>query len=306
MVIHPSHRPLRLMLFTLRGSIVPAIWKRVVGMMVLAVLVVLAERQLPHTGVELGAVPLTLMGLTLAIFLGFRNSVAYQRWWDARTLWGELLNVVRDLARQTCALPDGLPREQQRQLVHRLIAFAHALRHQLRGSAPAPELARWLSPVEAAALSSSPNPPNALLGMIGESYARLRRDGQLDSILLASIDAQITRMSYVLGGCERIQGTPIPFAYILLLHRTVYVYCLLLPFCLVGSVGLVTPLMVGVLAYTFFGLDALGDQIENPFERLPNGLPLDAICRTIEISLGELLGDRDLPEPLQPVDGVLL
>jgi putative membrane protein len=306
MVIHPTHRPLRLMLFTLRGSIIPAIWKRVLGMILLAMLVVVLERQLPHTGVELGAVPLTLMGLTLAIFLGFRNSVAYQRWWDARTMWGELLIVLRNLARQTRCLPDGQSAEQQRQRVHRLIAFAHALRHLLRGSAPAADMARWLSPSEAAALAQSPNPPNALLGLIGDSYAALRRDGQLDSILLASIDAQITRMSYVLGGCERIHNTPIPFAYILLLHRTVYMYCLLLPFCLVGSVGWVTPLMVGVLSYTFFGLDALGDQIENPFDRLPNDLALDAMCRTIEISLGELLGDRDLPEPLQPVDGVLM
>jgi ion channel-forming bestrophin family protein len=306
MVIHPPQRTLRLMLFTLRGSIVPAIWKRVVGMMVLAVLVVLLEHRLPHTGVELGAVPLTLMGLTLAIFLGFRNSVAYARWWEARTLWGELLVVLRNLARQTCSLPDGMPCEEQRQHVHRLIAYAHALRHQLRGSTPGPDLARWLSPAEAAALAQSRNPPNALLGLIGESYAQLRRDGQLDSILLASIDAQITRMSYVLAGCERIQGTPIPFAYILMLHRTVYMYCLLLPFCLVGSVGWVTPLMVGVLSYTFFGLDALGDQIENPFDRLPNDLALDAMCRTIEISLGELLGEHDLPAPLQPVDGVLL
>jgi putative membrane protein len=268
--------------------------------------VVVVEHQLPHTGVELGAVPLTLMGLTLAIFLGFRNSVAYQRWWDARTLWGELLIVLRNLTRQTCSLTDGLSSEEQRQRVHRLIAYAHALRHLLRGSAPGADMARWLSPAEAAALARSPNPPNALLGLIGQSYAQLRRDGQLDSILLASIDAQITRMSYVLGGCERIHNTPIPFAYILLLHRTVYMYCLLLPFCLVGSVGWVTPLMVGVLAYTFFGLDALGDQIENPFDRLPNDLALDAMCRTIEISLGELLGDRDLPEPLQPVDGVLM
>ncbi|WP_243048401.1 bestrophin family ion channel [Dyella sp. RRB7] len=306
MVIHPHQRPLWLMLFTLRGSIVPAIWKRVLGMILLAVLVVVLEHHLTHTGVELGAVPLTLMGLTLAIFLGFRNSVAYQRWWDARTLWGELLIVSRNLARQTCSLPDGLSGEEQRQRVHRLIAYAHALRHLLRGSAPAADMARWLSPAEAAALAQSPNPPNALLGLIGESYAQLRRHGQLDSILLASIDAQITRMSYVLGGCERIHNTPIPFAYILLLHRTVYMYCLLLPFCLVGSVGWVTPLMVGVLSYTFFGLDALGDQIENPFDRLPNDLALDAMCRTIEISLGELLGERDLPEPLQPVDGVLM
>jgi putative membrane protein len=306
MVIHPPQRSLRLMLFTLRGSIVPVIWKRVVGMMLLSVAVVLLERRLPHTGVELGAIPPTLMGLTLAIFLGFRNTVAYQRWWDARTLWGELLIVLRNLARQTMSLPANLSAAERERMVHRLIAFAHALRHHLRGTAAGDEVSRWLTPGDQAALAGRPNPPNVLLGLIGQDYAQLHREGQLDAILLASIDAQVTRASYVLGGCERIQGTPIPFAYILLLHRTVYIYCLLLPFCLIGSVGWVTPLMVGVLSYTFFGLDALGDQIENPFDRLPNDLPLDAMCRTIEIGLGELLGQRDLPAPLQPVDGVLL
>uniref|UniRef100_UPI00066FF29B bestrophin family protein n=1 Tax=Frateuria defendens TaxID=2219559 RepID=UPI00066FF29B len=254
----------------------------------------------------LGAAPLTLMGLTLAIFLGFRNSVAYQRWWEARTLWGELLIVLRNLARQTQSLAADAPAPARRVLVHRLIAYAHALRHQLRGSDPRPGFARWLPPDEAAALERSPNPPNALLGRLGRAYAQLRREGHLDSILLADIDAQLSRLSYVLGGCERIRGTPIPFAYILMLHRTVYVYCLLLPFCLVGTMGWFTPVMVAVLAYTFFGLDALGDQIEDPFDRLPNDLALDAICRTVEISLGELLGDAELPAPLAAEDGVLL
>lgn len=306
MVVHPPQRPLPLMLFTLRGSIVPVIWKRVLGMVLLSILVVLLETRVPHTGVELGAIPLTLMGLTLAIFLGFRNTVAYERWWEARTLWGELLIVVRNLARQTLSLPDDLSAPERQRLVHRLIAFSHALRHHLRGTEPGDDVSRWLAPDEAALLAGRPNPPNVLLGLIGQGYAELRRQGRLDPILLASMDAQVTRMSYVLGGCERIQGTPIPFAYILLLHRTVYMYCLLLPFCLIGSVGWVTPLMVGVLSYTFFGLDALGDQIENPFDRLPNDLALDAMCRTIEIGLGELLGEQTLPPALQPVDGVLL
>jgi len=306
MFVHPPQRSLRLMLFTLRGSIIPVIWKRVGAMVLLAVVVVVLEHRLPSTGIQLGAVPLTLMGLTLAIFLGFRNTVAYERWWEARTLWGELVIVARNLARQTVNLPDGLSAEEHRRMVHRLIAFSHALRHQLRRTDLGDDISPWLTPEEAAALAGRPNPPNVLLGLIGQGYADLRREGRLDPILLADIDAQVTRLSYVLGGCERIAGTPIPFAYILLLHRTVYVYCLLLPFCLIGSVGWVTPLMVGVLSYTFFGLDALGDQIENPFDRLPNDLPLDAMCRTIEISLGELLGDRELPPSLQPVDGVLL
>ncbi len=306
MIVHPTSRPLGLMLFTLKGSIVPVIWKRVLTMVLLAVAVVAAAHRLPAIATELNATTPALMGLTLAIFLGFRNSVAYERWWEARTLWGELLIVLRNLARQTLSLTDGLEPPAQRALVHRLIAYAHALRHLLRGSDAAADLRRWLPADEAALLAQQRNPPNALLGQLGLAYAQLRRQGRLDSILLADIDAQLTRLSYVLGGCERIRGTPIPFAYLLLLHRTVYVYCLMLPFSLVGTLGWMTPVMVGVLAYTFFGLDALGEQIEDPFDRLPNDLALDSLCRTIEISLGELLGDPELPEPLKPQDGVLL
>lgn len=305
MIVRPASRSPWLLLFTLKGSIVSIIWKRVVAMMLLATAVVLAEHRLPLSGVGLGAVPLTLVGLTLAIFLGFRNSVAYERWWEARKLWGELLIVIRNLTRQTLSLPDGLPAVRQRELAHGLIAYAHALRHMLRQSDPKEDLQPWLPAATATRIMQAENPPSVLLGDLSQAYAQLRREGRLDSILLADIDAQITRLSYIGGGCERIRSTPIPFAYILLLHRTVYIYCLLLPFCLAGSIGWVTPFMVGVLSYTFFGLDALGEQIEEPFDRQPNNLPLDALCRGIEINVGELLGDKNLPPPLAPQDGVL-
>jgi putative membrane protein len=176
----------------------------------------------------------------------------------------------------------------------------------LRQSDPKEDLQPWLPAATATRIMQAENPPSVLLGDLSQAYAQLRREGRLDSILLADIDAQITRLSYIGGGCERIRSTPIPFAYILLLHRTVYIYCLLLPFCLAGSIGWVTPFMVGVLSYTFFGLDALGEQIEEPFDRLPNNLPLDALCRGIEINVGELLGDKNLPPPLSPQDGVLI
>jgi putative membrane protein len=101
--------------------------------------------------------------------------------------------------------------------------------------------------------------------------------------------------------CERIKNTPIPFSYTLLLHRTAYLYCFLLPFGLVDTIGYLTPFVVAIVAYTFFGLDALGDEIEEPFGLAHNDLPLDAICRTIEIDLRESLGDADIPPPLQPV-----
>ena len=102
--------------------------------------------------------------------------------------------------------------------------------------------------------------------------------------------------------CERLRGTPIPFSYTLLLHRTAYLYCVLLPFGLVDTVGLLTPLVTAVVAYTVFGLDALGDEIEEPFGTSDHDLPLDALCRTVEIDLRAALGERELPPPLLPVN----
>lgn len=305
MIVRPATRSLWVMFFTLNGSVVPQIWRRLVAMMVLALVITIISHHWPDIRLHISPVPLTLMGLTLAIFLGFRNSVAYERWWEARTLWGEMLVVSRNVVRQICSLPESLSRQTQRELAYRVVAFAHAVRHTIRDSDPACDFRQWLPAEEAVQLGGVSSPANMLLGKLAQDMAQLRRQGQLDSMLLASMDAQLTRLSYAFGGCERIRNTTIPYGYILMLHRTVYIYCLLLPFCLLGVVGWMTPVMVGVLCYMFFGLDALGDQIEMPFDRQPNDLPLDALCRAIEISVLELLGEP-APAPMAAVEGVLL
>ena len=107
------------------------------------------------------------------------------------------------------------------------------------------------------------------------------------------------------GGCERIKNTPILFTYNVLIHRIVAGYCFAIPFGLVETLGVLTPVVVALIAYGFFGLDAIGDEVEQPFELDDNDLPLDAISRTIEINLLESIGEQDIPPPLQPVDGVL-
>jgi putative membrane protein len=124
--------------------------------------------------------------------------------------------------------------------------------------------------------------------------------------MLRATDERLTSLATVLAACERIRNTPLPFAYTLLLHRTAYLYCFLLPFGLVDTIGAMTPLVVAIVSYTFFGLDALGDEIEEPFGDLPNDLPLDAMSRTIEINLREAMGETDLPPPLVPVDYCLM
>ena len=124
-------------------------------------------------------------------------------------------------------------------------------------------------------------------------------------ILAARMDQSLTVLGDALGGCERIASTPLPFTYSVILHRTVYLYCFMLPFGLLDSIGFMTPLMVAFVAYTFFALEALSDEIEEPFGTLPNDLPLDAMAITIETSLREMLGETELPAAAEAVDFVL-
>lgn len=304
MITRPQNPGTLTLLFSLKGSIIPAIWRKVLFTVLVSTAVVAVHGTLFSFKFSLTATPFTLWGLTLAIFLGFRNTVAYQRFWEARTLWGEMLIVSRNLTRQTRSLLPALSAEQRRSLADGLIGFAYLLKQHLRGNAPGDQERRLLG-ADAEAVVGRQNPPSVWLGLLGQRYMAAARHAQAAEVVAVNIDQQLSRLSYVLGGCERIKGTPIPYPYILLLHRTVHVYCLLLPFCLVDSIGWFTPLAVCILAYTFFGLDALGDQISDPFDTQPNDLPLEAMCRSVEIAVLELL-DQPAPPPIQAVDGMLL
>ncbi|GGY27930.1 bestrophin family protein [Paludibacterium paludis] len=306
MIIRPKAPSTLSMLFSRHGSIIPFIWGKVLFTVLIALAVSVTHGTLYHFKVTLTATPFSLIGLTLAIFLGFRNSVCYDRFWEGRKLWGELLIVSRNLARQTLTLTPDIGEEGARNRLYRICAFGHALRHHLRDSDPREDLQRLLPAGELEVVMAAANRPNLILERLGRHQASLARSHDLPPVLLASMDEQITRMSYVLGGCERIRQTPMPYAYLLLLHRTVHMYCFMLPFGLIDTVGYLTPLVVAIVSYTFFALDALGEQIENPFDTHPNDLPLKAISHAIEGNLKELLGEAVPPAPPPDEDGILL
>jgi putative membrane protein len=295
-------------LFTLKGSVLPRIATRILAVTALATVVTLSHGLLFSWKVTLTPVPFTLIGLALAIFLGFRNGAAYERFWEARKLWGELIHRARTLTRQLAwVAPPASGEDGERSVViRRTIGFAHALRCQLRGLDAGAEAARWLPEDERSAMvGATRGVTNALLDRNASTFARWVHEDRLPAPLAAELDRSLAALGAVQAGCERIASTPIPFAYTLLLHRTAYLYCLLLPFGLVDVIGAMTPVVVAIVSYTFFGLDALGDEIEQPFGLRPHHLPLDALCRIVEIDLLRASGSRDLPEPLAPVDSEL-
>lgn len=294
--------------FMLHGSILPRVAAAVSGCVLVAVLVTLCGGTLFHGKVTLTTAPFSIIGLALAICLGFRNNVAYDRWWEARRLWGDIVHRSRCLARQlqgltahaepAIASDAGDPRTA---MVRRTVAFAHALRHQLRGSDPIVDVLPWLPRDEHAGFEQARRRTEHLLRATGRDLGRLVREGALDARLAAEVDLTLSALSAAAAGCERIRATPMPFAYTLLLHRTATLFCVLLPFGLVDTIGLMTPFVVAIVAYTFFGLDAVGNEIEEPFALRVHHVPLSALCRTIEIDLLEALGEADLPAPLEPV-----
>ncbi|WP_158045315.1 bestrophin family protein [Skermanella pratensis] len=289
--------------FIMKGSIVPRIKWQVLSTVAVAFLVTLAHGTLFDHKVTLTPIPFSLIGLALAIFLGFRNTATYDRWWEGRKLWGELLIGARSATRLVVshARPAAQDAERPRIMVRRLIAFAYALKHHLRGTWD-DQSRRYLSEADARTMAASANGPDHLLHLLSRDAAALGAGGRLDPMLLAQLEQNLTVLAGVQAGCERIRHTPLPFSYSLLLHRTAYLYCFALPFGLQDTTGFMTPFVVGLVSYTFFGLDAIGDEIEEPFGLLPNNLPLEAMCRRMEIDLLAALGETDLPPPLQPVD----
>jgi len=302
MIIRPRPHWLR-MLFIVRGSVLPGILPQLAAATLFAVLVTVLHGQVFEWKVQLNFVPFSLIGLTLAIFLGFRNSTSYARYWEARSLWGTLLNETRSLVRQALTLADAP--DKAREFAMCLAAFVHALRHQLRNSDAGGDLRRLLGDEGAAFIGQARYKPAMLLLQAGRWVGERRRDGSLDPVLVPPMEASLRKLSEALGGCERIASTPIPFTYAVLIHRTIYLYCLLLPFGLIDAIGAMTPVIVAFIAYTFFALEALAAEIEEPFGLEPNDLALDAMSGMIESTLREMAGEKLPPEADRP-DAIVL
>ena len=300
MIVRPRPNWLR-MLFVWRGSILKKILPQLGFTTALSIAVVIFHGELLDWKVTLTAVPFSLVGVALAIFLGFRNSASYDRYWEARKLWGKLLTDSRNAARQCVSFMPGDPRP----FALGIAAFVHAARHQLRGTDPSADMARLLPSDVVKQLEDRRTPILQIMMWLSSQVKQAHDDGKLSPILAAQIDHSLSGLNDAYGGCERIAYTPLPFTYSVILHRTVYLYCLMLPFGLLDSIGIMTPLMVTFVAYTFFAIEALSDEIEEPFGTSPNDLALDAMAVNIEIALLEMLGDRDLPKPLQPVNYLL-
>jgi putative membrane protein len=292
MIIRKQENWLR-MLFIWHGSVLPRILLRLCWLLALAISIVLLRGSIFHFKIQLNPTPFTLFGIALAIFLGFRNNVSYDRFWEGRKLWGAMLNTARSLSRQVQTLTNLDPQGKSvDNFINLLIAFTYACKHQLRHTDPHNDLERILGNELAKHLSAKKYVPNLLILEMGKWIRSTQGGKNIDSILVTNIDQNLNELSNIIGGCERIDSTPIPYTYKVLLHRTIYIYCFLLPFGFVDSLGWIMPIIVTFIAYTFVALEAVADELENPFGTEANDLALQALSEMIENTLLEMSGKQ--------------
>lgn len=297
MIVRPKPG-LRDIAFAVSGSILPRILGRLSLIGVICMLAILLAQVHPGMFAQISAIPFTLIGIALSVFMSFRNNACYDRWWEGRKLWGSLLIACRSFARRASILEEA----DRQSLLKGLCGFAAGLNARLRGGDEKSAIGElcgdgpWTTAV---------NPTDAVLHSIGKQCLILMQQGRIAPMHHSLLEEQLHLLAQVQAGCERIALTPVPFSYSLLLHRTASIFCVALPFSLAGSLGWWTLLPVLLVSYTFFGLDALSDQLEDPFGLEPNDLPLDAMTRTVQREMLALLGEADLPPPVESRANIL-
>jgi ion channel-forming bestrophin family protein len=290
----PSQMPWLQHALRLRGSVIPAVFPRTMLCGIFGVFI---------SGLHAWGMPVNLPilasvipNVVLGLMLVFRTNTAYERFWEGRKLWGGLNNAERNLARQIWAIvpaTDHPQRQRKIEALHLLVAFAVAMKLHLRREPINEELADLMPRSRFDNLKMMNNPPLEIAFWI-EDYLQEQYSGdrnteqRLNIHQLTSMQNLLNQMVDSLGGCERILKTPIPLAYAIHLKQLLLIYCLTLPFQFVNQLQWWTAAVVILVSFTLFGIEAIGIEIENPFGKDENDLPLDTICETMKRNVDDL------------------
>lgn len=301
------------MFVTYQGSVWGLVtwqWRSLAVYAALATAVTACDRIAGQHWFEVGNLPLAVLGGAIGIFVSFRTNSCYDRWWEGRRLWGQLVNSSRHLATQVLcyAHGDGIA-VSQRDIVRRQIAYVHVLRCALRAQDPwaDADVMRWLDDDARARLRAESNPNHALLHEQTVAIAALERAGAIDGFRLQALDRTIASLLDVQGGCERIKRTPFPPGYGFLATRLIIAYSVLMPMGTVADIGWAAVPLTMLICLGFVLINEVGRVLEDPFTTFWPALPLSALATTIEVNLRQRLGESDLP-PLPKPDarGILM
>lgn len=242
-----------------------------------------------------------IMGTVISLLLGFRSNQAYDRWWEARMVWGSIVNDSRTLARQILTFADPgyvLPELQEfhRRFVHRQIAWSYSLGQSLREIDALKGLERLIGKKELNGLEAYSNKPAAILEMHARDLNEALEQGWINQYQQVELDRTLTRLCDAMGKCERIKNTVFPATYSLYIHFAMNFFIMLLPFALIEFFGMMMVPMVVAIAASFLLIEKMAIHLQDPFENKPTDTPMTAIARTIERDMKQMLKEHSIGE----------
>jgi putative membrane protein len=267
----------------------------------------LNELILKHYFKSPGIIP-AVLGTALAFFIGFNNNQAYDRWWEARKIWGALVNDSRSWARQIMfytRIADGFNDHElsmlRKKTIYRHIAFLYALKENLRGS-DKKEYKNYLSNEEFEEVELESNKQNAILNHQSKDLEVLYTKGALDGFRFIELNRMIVNFCDEMGQSERIKNTVFPTIYHNYTLIFIWVFTASVSIVFANDIGYWSILFGIIIGLVFVITQSIGLALLNPFDEIISGVPLNQITRTIEINLLEALKEPNIPKPVQSVD----
>ena len=257
----------------------------------------------------LPAMPLTIpvfIGTAISILLSFKLNQSYDRWWEARKVWGSIVNDSRSFVIQLQTLVSKNNDNAIKKMAYRQIAWCYSLGKSLRGKNPIEDSEELLSVEDLTAIKLHSNKPLALLQLHAKDLAKLKESNQLDVFTQVQIDNTLVRLCDAMGKAERIKSTVFPVTYRLFLHFIIYLFIVTLSISLTDVGGYYEIPLLLVLASAFFLLEKSATHMQDPFDNKPTDTAMTAIARTIEINIRQLLNETDIPESQKPETFYLL
>jgi putative membrane protein len=283
-------------MFRLQGTVIPTILPSILLCGFYGFLVSIAyEMKLPLSFPQVSKVlpnVVVTFNIILSLLLVFRTNTAHDRFWEGRKLWGSLVNTVRNLSRDILIFieeKEAGDRVKKESILRLTVAFAVAMKLHLRRDPINPELKNLMSPLRYSKIKTVNHAPLEIAFWIGEYLQHQYNNNSVNIYQLTSLQKLVDDLVDILGGCERILKTPLPLAYAIKLKQLLVIYCLILPFELVGGLGLWTGPILAFIALILLGIEEVGAEIEEPFGHDPNDLPLDLICDTMRNNIADLI-----------------
>jgi len=242
----------------------------------------------------------TVLGTAIAFFIGFNNNQAYDRWWEARKVWGAIVNDSRSFAR---ALINYVDNDQvaAKRIILRHIAFLYALKASLRGTVDEIYI-KYLPEDDLKEIKKHNNLHNAILNIQSRELQKLSKENQVDGFRFIEINEMLVRFSDSMGMSERIKNTIFPTTYSYLTKVFIWLFVVTFTLVIAQDAGPASIFLGWLIGFVFVSTQINGMSLVNPFENNSAGVPLNQITRTIEINLLQMLEETDVPEPIKPIN----